>query len=112
MIYHLAIRSEWDSHVESTYYAPAHFEDEGFIHCSEKHQLQGVSNRVFRGRDDLLLLKLDPTRLEANTTYESGGSMKFPHVYGKIDKASMIDMLPIRCNADGTFDGVFDGLES
>ena len=111
MIYHLAISSQWDDQAESGYYAPTRFDEEGFVHCSEKHQLEGVANRVFSGRKDLLLLKLDPTRLESNTTYESGGSMKFPHIYGKIDKASMIDVAPIRCNADGTYDGVFDGLE-
>jgi uncharacterized protein (DUF952 family) len=111
MIYHLAISSEWDDQAERAHYAPVRFEDEGFIHCSEKHQLEGVANRVFSGRDDLLLLKLDPTRLESDTTYESGGSMKFPHIYGKIDKASVIDIVPIRCNSHGTFGGVFDGLE-
>ncbi len=111
MIYHLAVQSEWDAQGRSAYYAPARFEDEGFIHCSEKHQVEGVANRVFPGRDDLLLLKLDPTRLEANTTYESGGRMKFPHIYGRIDKASVIDMTPVRGNANGTFDGVFDGLD-
>ena len=111
MIYHLAVRSEWYDHADSVSYAPARFEGAGFIHCSEKHQLQVVANRVFRGRDDLLLLRLDPTRLEAKTTYESGGSMKFPHIYGKIDKASVIDLAPIHCNNDGSFDGVFHDLE-
>ncbi len=110
MIYHIAEAKDWDAPGQHDYYVPERYAGEGFVHCSEVRQLEGVANRHFRNRRDLLLLEIDPTVLEAKTVYENldGKGDKFPHIYGNIDKVAVLHSVPVQCNDDGSFAGVFE----
>ena len=110
MIYHIAIRAEWESQAEKSTYAPNRYQKDGFIHCSEQQQLENVAERNFRGSDDLLILEIMPTNLKPETRYEQGGTEKFPHIYGLINKDAVNRTIEIRCNDDGLFEGVFDNI--
>ena len=110
MIYHIAIRSEWESQSGAGTYAPARYEKDGFIHSSEQYQLEPVADYNFRGRDDLVLLELMPTKLEPETRYEQGGKEKYPHIYGPINKDAVNRAIEVRSDSDGSFGGVFDDL--
>ena len=112
MIYHIAVRAEWESQSAAATYAPARYEKDGFIHCSEQHQLGPVADYNFRGRDDLVLLELMPTKLEPETRYEQGGREKYPHIYGPINRDAVSRVMDVRCNPDGLFAGVFDDIRS
>jgi len=78
---------------------------EGFIHCSEPQQVVWVANSRFRGRRDLVLLHIDPSRLEAMVRCENleGGQELFPHVYGAISVDAVVDVTPFAPLPDGTF---------
>ena len=110
MIYHIAIKAEWDSQADQSTYAPNRYKEDGFIHCSEHQQLEPVAEANFRGRGDLVLLEIMPTRLEPETRYEQGGKEKFPHTYGPINKDAVNRTIEIQCNDDGYFEGVFDNI--
>lgn len=110
MIYHIAISSEWETQADRSTYAPDRYQEDGFIHCSECHQLELVAEANFRGRDDLVLLEIMPTRLEPETRYEQGGKEKYPHIYGLINKDAVNRTIEIQCNDNGLFEGVFDGI--
>jgi uncharacterized protein (DUF952 family) len=110
VIYHIAINVEWEAQADEPTYAPNRYEEDGFIHCSEQHQLENVAERHFRGRDDLVLLELMPTKLDPETKYEQGGKGKYPHIYGLINKNAVSRTIEIRCNDDGLFEGVFDNI--
>jgi uncharacterized protein (DUF952 family) len=72
--------------------------------------LEPVAGHNFRGRDDLVILELMPTKLEPETRYEQGGKEKYPHIYGHVNKDAVSRVIDVRCNADGLFGGVFDVL--
>ncbi len=110
MIYHIAIKAEWESQAHEPEYAPKRYQEDGFIHCSEQHQLEVVASRHFQGRVDLLLLEIVPTRLEPETRYEQGSKEKFPHIYGRINRDAVNRTIEIQCNDNGLFEGVFDGI--
>ncbi len=110
MIYHIAIQSEWDAQADLPTYVPGRYRKDGFIHCSELQQLERVADYNLRGRSDLILLEIMPTRLQPETRYEQGGREKFPHIYGPINKDAISRTVPVTCNPDGLFGGVFDGI--
>lgn len=110
MIYHIAVRREWETQADRSTYAPDRYREDGFIHCSERHQLEPVAESNFRDRNDLLLLEIKPTNLEPETRYEQGGKEKYPHIYGPINKDAINRTIAIQCNDDGSFEGVFDGI--
>lgn len=81
---------------------------EGFIHLSRPDQVALPANRLYAGRDDLLLLVIDPARLDAEVRWEHGvptdpSSMRFPHLYGPLPVAAVTSVVPWRPRADGAF---------
>ena len=96
--------------MDSAEYAPLNFEEEGFIHCCDLHQLELVASRYFPGRDDLVVLELIPTELDPETKYEKSGDERFPHIYGPINKSAINQVLEFQCNPDGEFNAVFSGF--
>jgi uncharacterized protein (DUF952 family) len=92
-IFHIAVRAEWDAQLDSPGYRPDAFAGEGFVHCSTVEQLGPTTARHFPGRDDLVLLTLDPERLTADLRWEPSPSTGelFPHVYGAIDREAIVE---------------------
>ena len=106
MILHIATQTDWQKAQVRGEYRCASLTDEGFIHCSTREQLLIPANERFRGRLDLLLLCVDPSRLACELRfedcYESG--MEFPHIYGAIELAAVIDVLAFSPSASGLFE--------
>jgi len=105
MIYHISDKNEWVACDGQTNYFPQRYVKDGFVHCSDKDQVEDVANSMFKGRADLMLLTIDPTKLISKTVYEnlSGGDEKFPHVYGAIDKQAIVEISEFKCDNYGLF---------
>ncbi len=89
-------------------YVPDSYEEVGFVHLSTPQQVHLPANRLFAGRDDLVLLRLDPARLAAPVRWEPGvptdpQSMTFPHLYGPLPVAAVTAVLDYRPGPDGVF---------
>ena len=77
-------------------YAPASLGAEGFVHCSTPEQVAGTARLLFAGHDDLLLLVIDPRRLEVPVRHEDllGIGQAFPHVYGPVPREAIVEVRP------------------
>jgi uncharacterized protein (DUF952 family) len=97
VILHIATPEAWVDAIATGAYTADSLATEGFIHCSEERQLAWVVQKHFPGRTGLLLLRIDPARLEAELRYENleGGSELFPHVYGPIPVSAIVDVTPL-----------------
>ena len=105
MIYHIVPKGDWEAVHDAEDYRGDSLETEGFIHCSTKEQLLGVANHWFPGRDDLLLLKIDPGKLSAQVRFEDGGDGQlFPHVYGLIEKYAVVAVEDFPLGLAGRFE--------
>lgn len=104
-IFHVTSQDEWRQAIQKGEYKPANFDYEGFIHCSYKHQLLAVANRLFRGQTDLLVLVIDPSKLECHMVDENleGGVEHFPHIYGVLPVNAVVDNMAFPCTPDGYF---------
>lgn len=79
-----------------------------FIHLSAPEQVHLPANRLYRGRDDLVLVHVDPARLDSPVRWEPGvatdpQSMLFPHLYGPLPVSAVVDVTPYPPGPDGTF---------
>jgi uncharacterized protein (DUF952 family) len=104
-IFHITSRAAWESALGAGIYEADSLSTEGFIHCSTADQYNWVGNQRFRGRLDLVLLHIDPTRLRSEVRYENleGGATLFPHVYGAIPIGAVLNVTPFLPGTDGTF---------
>jgi uncharacterized protein (DUF952 family) len=105
-ILHLAEDAAWARAVRDRFYTAASLAAEGFIHCSDPQQVIAVANARFQGREDLIILHIDATRLSAEGRYENleGASELFPHIYGPINLDAVIRASPFPPRPDGSFD--------
>jgi uncharacterized protein (DUF952 family) len=105
MIIHIASRDEWEASAGPGLYDGPTLASEGFIHCSTSEQVIPVANRLFRGRHDLVLLIIDEERLSAEVRPENleGGAEFYPHIYGPIECAAVLEVLPFPPDPDGGF---------
>ena len=105
---HLTTRAEWDAaHRAGRYEAPS-LRAQGFIHLSRGAQLLLPAERLYAGRTDLVLLVIDPRRLDAEIRDEPGhpddpASMRFPHLYGALPVDAVVAVLPFAPGPDGRF---------
>ena len=101
-IFHLALVDEWRAAERAGEYRRSTVEksldEEGFIHCSFATQVQATADRYYRGHRDVVLLTIDPSRLQAEVRVEN----LFPHIYGPlpVDAVIRVDAVPV--GPDGT----------
>jgi uncharacterized protein (DUF952 family) len=71
---------------------------DGFIHLSTAAQVAETAAKHFGSQADLLLVRLDATKLGDRLRWEpSRGGALFPHLYGDLDVAAVtrVDPLPL-----------------
>ena len=105
MIFHITSDGAWAAALEGGAYTADSLAAEGFIHCSEADQYCWVANQRFQGRQDLVLLHIDETRLQAAVVRENleGGERMFPHIYGALNLDAVVQVTPFRPAATGEF---------
>jgi uncharacterized protein (DUF952 family) len=99
-IFHIATVADWKRTLGSGTYTTSTvgrtLEEEGFIHASRRDQVQGVFDRYYRGiGEDLVLLTIDPGRLDAEVRVERVGDDSYPHVYGPINRRAVVGVEPL-----------------
>jgi uncharacterized protein (DUF952 family) len=107
-LYHITSAGEAAEAKRSGVYVPAGFVREGFIHCSYAHQVLATANRIFHGRQDLVLLEIDATKVGCDVVEENleGGTQLFPHIYGHLKTSAVVRVHDFPCDANGGFSGV------
>ena len=91
IIYHIADPNQWEQAQVSRFYTHPSLHSEGYIHCSTREQLEETANVYFADADQILVLFIDPSKLEAELVYEAasrGGD--FPHIYGPVNISSIV----------------------
>jgi uncharacterized protein (DUF952 family) len=108
VLVHLCPIDEWSSARIRGEVRPESLTSAGFVHLSAPDQVHLPANRLYRGRTDLVLLHIDPTRLDSPIRWEHGvatdpDSMLFPHLYGALPVSAVINVTSYPPAADGTF---------
>jgi uncharacterized protein (DUF952 family) len=111
-ILHLASNDAWLVAVKNGVYHADSLSTDGFIHCSTNSQIVGVANTFYRGQRGLVLLVLDPDKLDAELKWEPPAEPEptharegelFPHVYGPLNLDAVVKVITFKPGADGSF---------
>ncbi|BBY43037.1 glutathione S-transferase [Mycolicibacterium celeriflavum] len=108
VLVHLCSTQEWRSAQARGEHRPDSLGANGFVHLSTPEQVHLPANRLYAGRTDLVLLRIDAAQLSSPVRWEPGMpadpvGMVFPHLYGPLPTAAVISVTPYRPGADGRF---------
>lgn len=106
MLFHIIDSATWNVTKLQHEYRPQRFDVEGFIHLSTKEQVLRPANLLYAGQQNLLLLVIDPGKLDAEVVYEAGSHGEdelFPHLYGPLNIDAVTGHIEFPCNSDGSF---------
>lgn len=97
IIYHVTTADEWISAYQKKSYEAASLKSEGFIHCSEEHQVAGVLERYFQEQTGLVKLVIDTDKLTSRYIQEWSPSVRdtFPHIYGPINIDAVVEVITL-----------------
>lgn len=111
-ITHLASNDAWLAAVKKGIFCADSLSTEGFIHCSKPSQIEGVANTFYHGQRGLVLLVIEPSKLEAELKWEPPAEPEptharegelFPHIYGPLNLDAVIEVLSFESDEDGSF---------
>lgn len=106
---HIAVPDDWEAAQATGRYERSTrgraLADEGFVHCSYRHQVAHIANQFYADLPEVVLLTLDAGLLGAPVVDEEAvpGGDRFPHVYGPIPLAAVVSAAVWKRDPDGTF---------
>ena len=111
-IYHVSLAADWTAAQAAGEYTVSTrgrtLEQEGFLHASYADQVPGVLDRFYADvTEPMVLLVIDPDRLTVPLVPEcppgatGEGAQKFPHLYGPLDPAAVVEVLPLARSTGG-----------
>jgi uncharacterized protein (DUF952 family) len=105
MLLHLVPRAAWEAAQAEGVYRAGSLATEGFIHCSTREQILAVANHLYHGRHGLVLLAIDPRRLDVPLRWEGADPEwgEFPHLYGPLRVDAVTDVWSFEPGPTGDF---------
>jgi uncharacterized protein (DUF952 family) len=99
-IFHIATVADWErartwgAYTTST--RGRSLEEEGFLHASREEQVEGVRSAYYADVDEpLVLLTIETDLLDVPWREDPVGDDTFPHIYGPLKPAAVVDVRPL-----------------
>ncbi len=103
LLFTLIKKEDWKSFSASGIFEPESLKEQGFIQCFRGDQVQDAANNTYSEEDELLLIVIDPLRLQVPIKHEKEGDQTYPNVYGSFSIDAIIDRIIIRKGKKGDF---------
>jgi uncharacterized protein (DUF952 family) len=103
-IYKICSASAWREAERQGVYRGSEVDlSDGFIHFSTAQQVESTAKKHFAGQKGLFLIAIDAGALGNLLRWEPAreGAL-FPHLYGELDLAAVIEVLDMPLRSDGT----------
>ena len=96
-LFHIAVAEDWAAAQKTGQVTDSTrgvtLEQEGYIHCSYAGQVAATAARFYGDLAEVVVLRIDPSRLKGRVVEEdlAGTGEPFPHVYGPIPIAAVVE---------------------
>ena len=107
-IFHIITKKDWALAEKKGVYSPESLKSEGFIHCSQTDQILDVVNHLYKGSDQLLLLRIVEEKITAEVKHElpveaPWSGVIYPHIYGVLNLDSVEKVIEFLPESSGLF---------
>lgn len=103
LLFTLITKPDWKHYSQSGVFEPETLEETGFIRCYQGIQVEKAANDSFEGLDELLLIVIDPLRVQVPIKREKEDGEIYPNLYGAFSIDAVIDRIPLKRSKKGKF---------
>ena len=102
-VYKICNKTEWlEAKQNKKFIGTTKDKEDGFVHFSDKQQVQGTLKKYYLKQKDLILLKVETLKLDNLIWEQAPNGNMFPHLYSSFDIANVCSVHDIVLNEDGT----------
>lgn len=96
IILHSLTKKFWDTYKNNNFYGDLALDKYGFIHCSDVSTYHYVAPNFKDESEEMILLVIDTDKVTSKIVWEdlNNCGIKFPHIYGLLNKSAVISILP------------------
>ena len=95
-VYKICTKNEWYNFKEIKLWQGTKKDiEDGFIHFSNKDQVEKTLKKYYSDQKNLFLLKIKTSKLEKLIWEDSGNGEKFPHLYSSLNIENVVDQKEI-----------------
>ena len=104
-VYKILTLEDWDAfRLTGEYLGSADDKRDGFIHLSNKAQMQGTLDKHYKAVPKVIIIELEAAMMGPALKYEiSRGGAAFPHLYGTLELAHMTQFWPLSASPQGGY---------
>lgn len=103
LLFTFILQEDWKSSIKSGVFSPPGLKEEGVIRCITDDRLEMYANEQFKGDEQILLIVIDPLRIQAPLKEEKIDGIKYPLICGSISIDCVIDKIPLSKSKDGQY---------
>tara|TARA_B100001996_G_C18622185_1_gene578172 strand:+ start:633 stop:977 length:345 start_codon:yes stop_codon:yes gene_type:complete len=102
-IYKICTKSEWEeAKLKGKFNGSKKDLEDGYIHFSDKEQIEGTLKKFFKNQKNLILLKINALELDHLIYEQSSDGNMFPHLYSSLKVSNICNEYDITLNKDGS----------
>ena len=103
LLFTIIKKNSWKTSSSSGEYSPESLATEGFIRCIPDNELEAYANSQFEATEELLLIVIDPLRIQVPIKHEKVGSISYPLIYGSLSLDAIIEKIKLPRDKNGKF---------
>lgn len=103
LLFTLIKKTDWKQYSQSGAFEPESLIEKGFIRCYQGDQVEKAANDNYIGIDELLLIVIDPLRIQVPIKREAENGITYPNLYGAFSIDAVIDRIPLKRSKKGKF---------
>lgn len=96
-------QSEWRKISQEENLKPASFEQDGAVHAFTGEYAEDIINHYFDGTENLLLIVLDPLRIQSPIKRVKQDGFDFIAIQGQVKMDAIIDKIKLNADKKGAF---------
>ncbi len=103
LLFTIITKRSWKTFTSTGEYSPETLTTEGFIRCIPDKVLEEYANKQFESTDELLLIVIDPLRIQVPIKHEKVASVSYPLIYGSLSLDAIIEKIQLPRDKKGEF---------
>ncbi|GAB5408862.1 MAG: DUF952 domain-containing protein [Balneolaceae bacterium] len=103
LLFTLSTKPEWKDFSSSGNFEPSSLKEIGYIRCYQGSQIEDAANNFETTENELLLIVIDPLRIQVPIKNQKQDGEVFPNLYGAFSIDAVIDRILLKKSKKGVF---------